>query len=360
MEMYIWSATSGLQLGSAIDTVSVTNTLDSTSTDTGALQVDGGVGIAKSQCIGNNLTIGYMSSTYSAFAQWANVSSPNVGKLRTLWFTYGQNSATGDLYDTINDSNNTFFWWSPYNTNKPTWVGSSGGGYRFTGDVRTGGNLYVEGGLMAPAVDNVTYLGNLSTRWVGVYAVNGTIQTSDANLKEDVQPLSVGLDFVKKLKPVEYKMKSPSKATAEQLKAIKHYVENKHMGLTGQNVLSALKDSPLENSFAGIEKTSDGTLMMNYAHFIAPLIKAVQELEQKHEEIVRKYESSVSFFNSRIQDLEERLHAMRKSVRGSRHVPDTFVMHQCERVLPAGSQSLTPTRSNSSSSSSAYNAYSPS
>lgn len=41
-----------------------------------------------------------------------------------------------------------------------------------------------------PATDNTLNLGTAGNRWVAVYAVNGTIQTSDANAKQDIRPLT--------------------------------------------------------------------------------------------------------------------------------------------------------------------------
>ena len=40
------------------------------------------------------------------------------------------------------------------------------------------------------SVDNVIDLGSSSTRFDDIYATNGTIQTSDRNLKQDIQELS--------------------------------------------------------------------------------------------------------------------------------------------------------------------------
>lgn len=42
----------------------------------------------------------------------------------------------------------------------------------------------------APAVDNTVSLGDTTNRWTSVWAVNGTIQTSDPSLKTDITPLS--------------------------------------------------------------------------------------------------------------------------------------------------------------------------
>jgi trimeric autotransporter adhesin len=47
-----------------------------------------------------------------------------------------------------------------------------------------------------PAVDNTQTVGQGNFRWVSVHATNGTIQTSDARLKENIQPLNYGLQTI--------------------------------------------------------------------------------------------------------------------------------------------------------------------
>jgi Chaperone of endosialidase/Pectate lyase superfamily protein len=59
----------------------------------------------------------------------------------------------------------------------------------------------------APAVDNSFTCGKSGLRWSAVWAANGTIQTSDARLKTDIQPIdgAQALEFVMRLKPVTYR-----------------------------------------------------------------------------------------------------------------------------------------------------------
>ena len=56
-----------------------------------------------------------------------------------------------------------------------------------------------------PTTDNAVDLGNSGGRWTAIYAVNGTIQTSDSRLKHEVETSVLGIDFVKALRPVSYK-----------------------------------------------------------------------------------------------------------------------------------------------------------
>ena len=76
-------------------------------------------------------------------------------------------------------------------------IGSYTGAYLYIGS--TGGidtHITFANGSVRPAnadgtlLDNALDLGNISARWDDVYATNGTIQTSDANEKQDIEALS--------------------------------------------------------------------------------------------------------------------------------------------------------------------------
>lgn len=55
-----------------------------------------------------------------------------------------------------------------------------------------------------PFNDNLVSCGESGQRWTAVYAVNGTIQTSDLTEKRSVQPSSLGLDFIRRLTPIQW------------------------------------------------------------------------------------------------------------------------------------------------------------
>ena len=97
---------------------------------------------------------------------------------------------------------------------------------------------------------------------------NGTINTSDERLKENINDTDLGLEFVNKLRPVSYKFKKD-----KQSNKLKY-------GIIAQEVQEVLKDG--HEDFAGITDKGE-YLGADYVQFIAPLMKAVQELSEKVE-----------------------------------------------------------------------------
>ena len=155
-------------------------------------------------------------------------------------------------------------------------------------------------GACQPVTDDVYDLGSTSFRWDDVRATNGTIQTSDRNLKTQISGSDLGLDFINDLNPVKYQWISGSRP---------------HYGLIAQEVSSSLaKSSVSTDNFAGyvenrmfisgsvsgsekdIRDTEDWEmenftsisnpkLSLRYNEFISPMIKAIQELSSQVESL---------------------------------------------------------------------------
>jgi hypothetical protein len=119
---------------------------------------------------------------------------------------------------------------------------------------------------MFPKSDNAYSIGEGSYRWTTVFATTGTINTSDARLKKDITDSSLGLDFIRSLKPVSYKW-------------IDQNNSGTYWGLLAQDVKQSVKDSGIE-SFAGLVEDND-TMGLRYTEFIAPIIKAIQEVSNR-------------------------------------------------------------------------------
>ena len=122
----------------------------------------------------------------------------------------------------------------------------------------------VEGDLL-PQGDNQHKLGESNERWSVVYAVNGSINTSDRNEKNTIVESDLGLDFINKLNPVSYKWNKDDGKT--------------HYGLIAQDVEETLTSiGKTVSDFGGIHKEDNSPMGLGYSELISPLIKAVQEL----------------------------------------------------------------------------------
>jgi len=157
-------------------------------------------------------------------------------------------------------------------------VANAGGG---AGDVRLnahggtnrlifggGGNdvLQVTSADVLPWITNTSSLGSSTLRWTAVYATNGTIQTSDARLKEDISEISYGLASLLKLIPVSYRWKDdPS--------------QKEHLGLIAQDVEKIISEV--------VDKGSDAsqTMGINYSELVPVLIRSIQEQQQQIDEL---------------------------------------------------------------------------
>lgn len=128
-------------------------------------------------------------------------------------------------------------------------------------------------GVIAPATDNAHTLGTAALRFSTVYAATGAINTSDARLKKDIEPLDLGLDFIKSLRPVSYRWKAGDS-------------NKKFSGLIAQETDLAIRKArgpaaTTEDQSIVDHDQETGRYGIRYTELVAPLIKAMQELAQQ-------------------------------------------------------------------------------
>ena len=128
-------------------------------------------------------------------------------------------------------------------------------------------------GPVSPSTDDTWDIGDASYRWDDIRATNGSIVTSDRNEKESITATDLGLAFVNKLTPVSFKRKGKTRT---------------HYGLVAQDVETVITDlGKTTTQFAPLIKdTLDDVTErygLRYVEFVAPLIKAIQELSAKVE-----------------------------------------------------------------------------
>lgn len=102
--------------------------------------------------------------------------------------------------------------------------------------------------------------------------------TSDRRLKEDIKTIPLGLDFVNKLRPVEYIRKN-------------NELKTKEWGVIAQELQQTLEAVNYKD--AGIvqeDGTEEKQLSVRYTDLIAPMIKAMQELSMENKELKQRIE----------------------------------------------------------------------
>ena len=150
----------------------------------------------------------------------------------------------------------------------------------------TAGNSIAIGYGTSVTTSNEVYFGNASTTNIGG-AVNWTA-LSDGRLKENVAENVPGLTFINALRPVTYNY-DPAKIAAFRGETgtvdQQEKKETTYTGFIAQEVEEAA--NVLQYDFSGVKvpENKDTELYgVRYAEFVAPLVKAVQELDAKVKE----------------------------------------------------------------------------
>lgn len=158
------------------------------------------------------------------------------------------------------------------------------------GRIKFGSTEYLEDGgafsmatvSIRPETDNIRDLGTPSFRWDDVYATNGTIQTSDARLKENIQDASYGLASVMAMRPVTFTWTdAPYKGTK--------------VGFLAQDLLQIVPEVVKTHDWVQDEETGEMKQVenewmgVNYADLIPVLVNAIQEqqaqIDQQQQQI---------------------------------------------------------------------------
>jgi Chaperone of endosialidase len=148
-----------------------------------------------------------------------------------------------------------------------------------------------------PVLDNAYNCGTLAYKWMGMTSATAVVVSSDARLKLEVRDTDLGLDFIKALRPVSYRLR-------EAQNVIEHGPDlngplpegevigpnvivtpmegkRRHYGLIAQEVRAALLARGVENAaFWALEDPADpdSKQALRYEELIPVLIRAIQEL----------------------------------------------------------------------------------
>lgn len=169
------------------------------------------------------------------------------------------------------------------------------------------GNVY-------PWTDNVNSFGISSQRLRAIYSASGVIQTSDERTKTDIEDAKLGLDFINHLRPVSYRYKVGSKQVIEAdengnpTKIDEEEGKRTHWGLIAQEVKQVVDEAGVDFGGWLLEDKDDpdSQQSLRYDQFIAPLIKAVQELSLECQKI-KPLQEELDIISAKNQQLQNRL-----------------------------------------------------
>jgi len=157
----------------------------------------------------------------------------------------------------------------------------------------TGSNQIIFGNNSAGQGDNTVMLGNSSVDSTnGLFCYDtGIASPSDKRIKKDIEDSIIGLDFIKSLRTVTYQRMHESEWPDEIRREDANYKpasweEKTEVGLISQEVKAVMDEMSID--MQGHSVTPSGTEHIKYVAFVTPLIKAVQELSAKVEELESK------------------------------------------------------------------------
>ena len=132
-----------------------------------------------------------------------------------------------------------------------------------------------------PQTDNAGYIGESNKRWQAIYAVNGTIQTSDVREKTDIIDSPLGADFIRSLRPVAYKWKIGGYTSTYDDEGKETITPNPgvrtHYGFIAQEVKQATGSTDFGGWLQEDLDDPESKQSLRLHEFISPIVKALQE-----------------------------------------------------------------------------------
>jgi hypothetical protein len=169
---------------------------------------------------------------------------------------------------------------------------------------------------------NIMYLGNANAL---IYCAQGLWTGSDGRFKTNVKEEVKGLTFIKKLRPVTYNLDTKAfddfliQNLADSIKTqhragmdFTSSVSVLHSGFIAQEVAQAAKDVGFASDIVHNPENSNDHYGLNYAEFVVPLVKAVQELSKTTDSVTTKstkQDSVIASQNKKIDDLQAQITA---------------------------------------------------
>jgi hypothetical protein len=148
-----------------------------------------------------------------------------------------------------------------------------------SGAEATGTNSVALGANATVTTDNTIQIGGSDV--TSLLIATAASVNSDARLKEAIVPVETGLALINDLKPVKYHR-------------INNQAADLDMGLLAQDVESALKKHGMSDVGTVRNATEEGYRSVRYNDLLAPMIKAIQELDGQHSVAVAEKDEQIA------------------------------------------------------------------
>ncbi len=270
------------------------------------------------QALYTNAT-GVRNTANGTFALYLNTGSYNTAT--------GMNALYGNITGISNTANG---YQALMNTggNNNTGIGYQALSINTTGNDNTA--IGMNAGPNVNNLSNTTSLGNTTTTTasnqvrVGNAAVTsiggqvGWTTVSDGRFKENVEENVPGLNFIKLLRPVTYRL---NRDKVNEMLVVKEPAVDKYSitttGFIAQEVEKAAKDSGFD--FSGVDKPKNEKDFygLRYAEFVVPLVKAVQEQQViivQEQEKNKLLQAEIKTLKENQKAVEERLKAIEEKL----------------------------------------------
>jgi len=143
-------------------------------------------------------------------------------------------------------------------------------------------------GVLNPAIDNTHSLGSSSNRWTAVYATNGTIQTSDARYKTNIETIDNPLEKITRINGVRYTWNSDEYPEMNFDDAV-------HLGVLAQEVEEVLPEL--------VYTDENGYKSVSYEKLAPVLIEAVKEQQGE----IESQQGEIEQYIDKINEQENRI-----------------------------------------------------
>ncbi|MCC7464905.1 MAG: tail fiber domain-containing protein [Saprospiraceae bacterium] len=164
-----------------------------------------------------------------------------------------------------------------------------------------GSNQIATNSTIRPVNDNLRSLGTSTYRWKDVWAVDGTINTSDRRLKKDIQPINYGLTELMKLNPVSFLWNQEGMDRERRL------------GFIAQELQPVLKEVVRTEELVSDAVTKQDSwrpttrLGVAYTEIIPVTVKAIQEQQQ----IIEKQQKEINDLKAELESLKNDVQAIK-------------------------------------------------